>query len=149
MGLILISHDLGVVEGRTNDVNVMYAGRVVESAPTASVFAQPRHPYTEALISSMPTITNPSHTRLSAIPGAPPPPLRRPKGCKYSPRCEYAQQRCVDEDPGLMPPTNEETNRGTACFFPPGTDRGHEALARNKAAGRTATGLDLTPAEVS
>jgi peptide/nickel transport system ATP-binding protein len=149
MGLILISHDLGVVEGRTNDVNVMYAGRVVESAPTASVFTQPRHPYTESLIASMPKITNPSHTRLSAIPGAPPHPLRRPTGCKYAPRCEYAQPRCLDEDPALMPPTNEETDRGTACFFPPGTDRGDEALARNRAAGRTATGLELMPVEVS
>ncbi len=149
MGLILISHDLGVVEGRTDDVNVMYAGRVVESAPTPSVFRQPRHPYTESLISSMPRIDDPSHTRLTAIPGQPPHPLNRPTGCKYAPRCEYAQQRCLDEDPVLMPPTDSEGDRGSACFFPPGTDRGADAMARNRAAGRTATGLELQPAEVS
>lgn len=149
MGLILISHDLGVVEGRTDDVNVMYAGRIVEQAPTASVFKQPRHPYTESLIASMPRIEQPSHTRLAAIPGQPPHPLRRPQGCKYSPRCQYAQPRCIEEDPGLMPPTEEEADRATACFFPPGTDRGEEALARNRSAGRTATGLELQPLEVS
>ncbi len=149
MGLILISHDLGVVEGRTDDVNVMYAGRVVESAPTASVFKQPRHPYTASLIGSMPKIEDPSHTRLAAIPGHPPHPLNRPSGCKYAPRCQFAQPRCIEEDPALMPPTDEETDRGTACFFPPGTDRGEEALARNRAAGYTATGLELQPAEVS
>ena len=149
MGLILISHDLGVVEGRTDDVNVMYAGRVVESAPTASVFKQPRHPYTESLIGSMPSIEDASHTRLAAIPGQPPHPLNRPTGCKYAPRCQYAQQRCLDEDPVLMPPTDQEGDRGTACFFPPGTDRGEDALARNRSAGRTATGLELEPAEVS
>jgi peptide/nickel transport system ATP-binding protein len=149
MGLILISHDLGVVEGRTDHVNVMYAGRVVESAPTAAVFKQPRHPYTESLIASMPRIENPSHTRLAAIPGHPPHPLNRPSGCKYAPRCQYAQPRCIEEDPGLMPPTDQESDRGTACFFPPGTDRGEQALARNRATGHTATGLELQPAEVS
>jgi peptide/nickel transport system ATP-binding protein len=149
MGLILVSHDLGVVEGRTDDVNVMYAGRIVESAPTPSVFKQPRHPYTESLIASMPKIDQRSHTRLAAIPGAPPHPLRRPAGCKYAPRCRYAQQRCLEEDPPLTAPTNEESDRGTACFFPPGTDRGREALERNAAAGRTAAGLRVEPAEVS
>ena len=148
MGLILISHDLGVVEGRTDDVNVMYAGRVVESAPTASVFKQPRHPYTESLIASMPKIEDPSHTRLAAIPGHPPHPLMRPQGCKYAPRCRYAQSRCLEEDPGLMAPTDQDGDRQTACFYPPGTDRGEDALARNVAAGHTATGLAVQTAEV-
>jgi peptide/nickel transport system ATP-binding protein len=148
MALILISHDLSVVAGRTDEVAVMYAGRIVEHASTRALFDAPRHPYTEALVKSMPHVDLPSHTRLHAIPGQPPHPLRRPPGCRFAPRCPYAQDRCLEDDPPLL--EAGEGGRQTACFFPPGTAAGEDALSRNRSAGRTATGLPLmsTPAEV-
>ena len=86
MAMILVTHDLGVVAGRTDEVIVMYAGQVVEKAPTETLFAHMKMPYTEALLRSIPKVTEPSHTKLAAIPGRPPDlvnlphrlPVRRP-----------------------------------------------------------------------
>ena len=72
MAVVLVSHDLGVVAGRTHDIAVMYAGQIVEQAPTATLFSEVRMPYTEALLSSVPRLENPSHTRLAVIGGRPP-----------------------------------------------------------------------------
>jgi peptide/nickel transport system ATP-binding protein len=141
MGLVLISHDLGVVEGRSDEVVVMYAGRVVERAPTRRVFAQPAHPYTTALIGSTPRLDAPSHSRLAAIPGTPPDPRHRPAGCRFAPRCVAARARCLDEDPPLLP--THVTGGLSACFHPPGTREGQEAVDANVAAGRTAAGLPV------
>ena len=141
MGMVLITHDLGVVAGRADRIQVMYAGRVVEQAPTRTLFAEMRHPYTEALLRSIPRVEYPSHTRLEAISGRPPDLVHPPVGCRFAARCRYAQPRCLAEDPALMPagsPGHEH-----ACFFPVGTTAGAEALAANEKAGRTAAGLDL------
>ncbi|HEY7106372.1 MAG TPA: ABC transporter ATP-binding protein, partial [Acidimicrobiia bacterium] len=133
MALVLVTHDLGVVAGRTDEVIVMYAGQVVERAPTAMLFEHMRMPYTEALLRSIPTVSQPSHTRLEAIPGRPPDLARPPSGCRFADRCAYVQDRCRDEQPPLLDgPTPGHTYR---CWFPVGTPEGRAALERNRAEG--------------
>jgi oligopeptide/dipeptide ABC transporter ATP-binding protein len=103
MAMVLVTHDLGVVAGRTDDVIVMYAGQVVEQAPTATLFADTKMPYTEALLRSIPKVSDPSHTALAAIPGRPPDLVRLPVGCRFADRCPYVQDRCREEQPPLLP----------------------------------------------
>ncbi|AGY57368.1 ABC transporter ATP-binding protein [Gloeobacter kilaueensis] len=98
--VILITHDLGVVAGMADRVAVMYAGRLVESAPTAPLFAAPAHPYTQGLLRSMPD-PNQDRDELFQIPGLPPDLSRLPAGCAFSPRCAHAFERCC-EPPGLV-----------------------------------------------
>ncbi len=125
MAMILVTHDLGVVAGRADEIAVMYAGRVVEQAPTATLFAEMRHPYTEALLAAIPKLEDPSHTRLVAIGGRPPDLVDPPKGCAFSPRCPYAQARCHEERPELTPsPTDPE--HSFACFYPVGSPESEE-----------------------
>ncbi|MET0627267.1 MAG: ABC transporter ATP-binding protein [Acidimicrobiia bacterium] len=131
MALVLVTHDLGVVAGRTDDVVVMYAGQIVEQAPTATLFAQMKMPYTEALLQSIPKVTDPSHTRLRAIPGRPPDLVAPPTGCRFADRCEYVQDRCREEQPPLIDgPTPGHRFR---CWFPVGTQEGIAARERNRA----------------
>jgi peptide/nickel transport system ATP-binding protein len=116
MAMILITHDLGVVAGRTDEVAVMYAGRVVERAPTPALFKKMRMPYTEALLAAIPKLDAAPHTVLPAISGRPPDPTRPIKGCSFSPRCRYAVARCHGEKPEL---TEAETPAHQfACFHP-------------------------------
>jgi oligopeptide/dipeptide ABC transporter ATP-binding protein len=103
MSLILITHDLGVVAGMADRVAVMYAGRIVETAPIADLFAEPRHPYTRALLASVPRIDAVAAGRLHAIPGTPPLLWALPDGCPFRPRCGLAVDRCAVEDPALLP----------------------------------------------
>jgi peptide/nickel transport system ATP-binding protein len=142
MAMVLVTHDLGVVAGRTDDIAVMYAGRFVETAPTRVLFKQTRHPYTQALLKSIPKLEQPSHTRLDAISGRPPDLVHPPAGCKFAARCPYAQEKCVQEEPELVEDANEP-GHSFRCHFPVGTDAGTQALARNLAAGETATGLPV------
>ena len=100
MAMILITHDLGVVAGRTDEVAVMYAGRVVERAPTPALFKKMRMPYTEALLAALPRLDAAPHTPLPAISGRPPDPTRPLQGCSFSPRCRYAAARCRTEKAG-------------------------------------------------
>ena len=144
MAMVMITHDLGVVAGRADHVAVMYAGRVVETAPTRQLFQMTRHPYTRALLESIPRLEQTSHTRLAAISGRPPDLVSPPVGCRFSPRCRYAQARCLVEDPALT--STGVQGHTVACFFPVGTSAGEEALARNEADGHTAAGLTLTMA---
>jgi len=141
MAMVLVTHDLGVVAGRTDDIAVMYAGRIVERAPTRSLFEHTRHPYTEALLKSIPKLGEPSHSKLDAIAGRPPDLVSPPPGCKFAARCPYAQPRCVTEEPPLVDP--EIPGHAYRCFFPVGSPGGVEALARNLSAGETATGLPV------
>ena len=94
MAMVLVTHDLGVVATRTDEIIVMYAGNVVERAPTNVLFKSMAMPYTEALLKSTPRIAEPSHTRLIAIEGRPPDLLNPPAGCPFAPRCPYAQDKC-------------------------------------------------------
>jgi peptide/nickel transport system ATP-binding protein len=132
MALILVTHDLGVVAGRTDDVIVMYAGQIVEQAPTGTLFEHMRMPYTEALLRSIPKISEPSHTRLLSIPGRPPDLVDPPVGCRFADRCAYVQDRCRKEQPPLLPGVTPEHQY--RCWFPVGTPEGAAALERNRAA---------------
>ena len=118
MAMILITHDLGVVAGRTDEVAVMYAGRIVERAPTPKLFAQMRMPYTEALLAALPKLESPPHTPLPAIAGRPPDPTRPLAGCSFAPRCRYADARCQASKPPLDDP--EHGGMLYACWHPLG-----------------------------
>jgi peptide/nickel transport system ATP-binding protein len=108
---------------------VMYAGQIVEQAPTRTLFSEVRMPYTEALLRSVPRLENPSHTKLAVIGGRPPDLISPPPGCRFAPRCPYVQARCLAE----MPPLVEADTPGHLfrCWYPVGTDKGREALERN------------------
>jgi peptide/nickel transport system ATP-binding protein len=116
MSMILVTHDLGVVATRTSRLIVMYAGRVVETGSTADVFVRHRMPYTRALLESSPKVSNPSHTRLAAIPGRPPNLVDLPPGCAFAPRCAYATEICRRERPILE--AADEPGHAFACFNP-------------------------------
>jgi peptide/nickel transport system ATP-binding protein len=125
MAMVLITHDLGVVAGRTDEVAVMYAGRVVERAPTPALFKKMRMPYTEALLAALPKIDAAPHTPLPAISGRPPDPTRPLKGCSFSPRCRYAAGQCHTEKPDLA--EAETRDHLYACFHPIETGAGVRA----------------------
>ncbi len=114
--VMLITHDLGVVAGTCEYVNVMYAGHVVESAPVKQVFETPAHPYTVGLLHSIPRLNDQRGLKLNPIGGQPPDLLNPPAGCPYAPRCPKVQSKCRQERPELMP-----VGRGdqvAACFYP-------------------------------
>jgi len=129
MGMVLVTHDLGVVAGRTDEIAVMYAGQIVEKAPTTTLFANVRMPYTEALLKSIPKLEQASHTRLQIIGGRPPDLVSPPPGCRFAPRCPYAQPKCHAEAPPLI--EAETPGHEFRCWFPVGTQAGHDALERN------------------
>ncbi len=116
MAMILVTHDLGVVAGRADHIAVMYAGQVVEMAPTRDLFASMRMPYTEGLLKSIPRLDEPSHTRLQIIGGRPPDLIHPPAGCKFSPRCPYVQDRCRTEEPPLI--ESERPGHFYKCWYP-------------------------------
>jgi oligopeptide/dipeptide ABC transporter ATP-binding protein len=113
MSILLITHDLGVVAEMVDEVAVMYAGRIVERGPVADVFASPQHPYTEALLQSIPRLGMTYQTPLKAIRGIVPSPLDWPAGCRFAPRCDYTFDRCVDNDPPLFDVAPQES----ACWL--------------------------------
>jgi peptide/nickel transport system ATP-binding protein/oligopeptide transport system ATP-binding protein len=121
MSILLITHDLGVVAEMCDEVVVMYAGRVVERGPVAEVFTSPQHPYTEALLQSIPMLGMTQAEPLRVIRGAVPSPLDWPPGCRFAPRCDYAFERC-DEQPPLFP----IDGRQSACWL---CEHGRRALA--------------------
>jgi oligopeptide/dipeptide ABC transporter ATP-binding protein len=140
MAMILVTHDLGVVAGRADEVAVMYAGRIVEQAAPTTLFSEMRMPYTEALIRSAPRLSEPSHRRLVTIPGRPPSLIDPPAGCAFAPRCAYVQPRCRAEAPPLR--SGLTVGHRFACWYPVGTELGAEALARN--AGGSARSISGT-----
>jgi len=112
MAVIFISHNLGVVSGLCDRVQVMYAGRIVETAGVRAIFYQPRHPYTRALQRSIPSL-QPKGSELFTIPGLPPDLSKPIAGCAFAPRCEFAAARCRSEDPPLL---EVETGHAHACL---------------------------------
>ncbi len=121
MTLILVTHDLGVVAGRTKRLAVMYAGKIVEAADTRAVFHEYQHPYTEGLLASIPRIEQPSQTDLAAMDGRPPGLLDLPVGCRFAPRCRYASDQCHHAAPALE---TSASGHAVACWTPvPSTDR--------------------------
>ena len=117
MSMVLVTHDLGVVAGNTDYVAVMYAGEVVEQAPTSELFANMKMPYTEALLNSIPKITMQSGARLQVIEGRLPDPTDLPSGCGFAARCSYVQAKCTAEHPPLVDAGNGHLYR---CWFPLG-----------------------------
>jgi peptide/nickel transport system ATP-binding protein len=132
MAMVLVTHDLGVVAGRADEIAVMYAGRIVEKADTKVLFRQMRMPYTEALLNAIPKLGDPSHTRLAAIGGRPPDLVDPPKGCPFSPRCPYVQERCREERPELTP-SESDPDHLYACFYPVGSPETEEIRMRIQA----------------
>jgi len=114
MSMLLVTHDMGVVAGRADRVSVMYAGKIVESAPTEDLFASPEHPYTEALLEAIPRLEQDRSQRLRSIPGLPPDLSRPPEGCRFAPRCRFATDRCRVEEPVLR----GSDEHSFACFHP-------------------------------
>jgi peptide/nickel transport system ATP-binding protein len=135
MAVILVTHDLGVIAGRADRVAVMYAGRVVETADTETLFARPRHPYTEALFEALPERAaaeiGPVKHRLYNIPGQPPDLTRPPRGCKFAARCRYAQDVCRETEPSLTTGGRHHYR----CYFP--LDVAAEKTAAEKSAAET------------
>ena len=129
MSVILVTHDLGVIAGTADRVAVMYAGRIVETGTTASLFANPRHPYTEALFEALPERAavvaegglagGRAGRRLYNIPGQPPDLTAPPHGCKFAARCRYVREECRQTEPPL---TDVGGSHAYRCFFPVGRD---------------------------
>ena len=116
MAMILVSHDLGLVAGRSHETAVMYAGRIVEHAVTSALFAGMRMPYTQALFDAVPNLDDPPHTALKAIGGQPPDLSALFAGCPFAPRCRRAEKRCREEAPPLAGDDGGEHR--FACWFP-------------------------------
>jgi oligopeptide/dipeptide ABC transporter ATP-binding protein len=112
MGMILVTHDLGIVAETCNRIVIMYAGRIVETGEIKEVFARPLHPYTEALLKALPTIGS-RNKRLFQIKGEPPNLLDLPEGCSFWPRCHQAERSCQD---GYPPVVDRGGGRQVACF---------------------------------
>ncbi|MDT2005487.1 ABC transporter ATP-binding protein [Rhodococcus opacus] len=119
MSLMLISHDLAVVAGRTDRVAVMYSGTMAEVGSTRQVFESPQHRYTHALLGATPAIDHERHTPLRLIPGSLPAPTNPPSGCRFAPRCEFADAACVDPGPAMG---SVGSDHEFACINPVGKD---------------------------
>jgi peptide/nickel transport system ATP-binding protein len=117
MAMVLITHDLGVVAETADEVAVMYAGRIVEQAPVAELFAAPRHPYTWGLLRSMPRLDAAPGAELVPIPGRPPSLVHPPSGCRFHPRCPYVRERHRSVDPALEPVVGAPGHH-VACLLP-------------------------------
>jgi peptide/nickel transport system ATP-binding protein len=131
MAIIFITHDLGVIAEIADDVAVMYLGRVVEEAPVDAIFHAPHHPYTKALLTSMPNIYSRSRTRLPSIQGSIPHPLNRPTGCAFHPRCPaFMPGVCEQHEPALVALS---TNQRVSCFLYDGAQRSATTVSLNRA----------------
>jgi len=118
---ILITHDLGVVAGMTQRINVMYAGRIVEKADTVELFANPKHPYTWGLLRSIPRLDESRKAKLVPIEGLPPDLIAPPPGCKFEPRCQYRRDVCHEKEPELKHIPNSKSDHEARCW---GTQEG-------------------------
>jgi oligopeptide/dipeptide ABC transporter ATP-binding protein len=120
MGVVLITHDMGVIAGRTDRVVVMYAGKVVERARTTSLFRDMRHPYADALLAAVPKLDSPRTSRLLSIPGLPPDLSRVHDNCRFNPRCRFASEECRSTEPPMSAIDDGDAPSGHefACFHP-------------------------------
>src|SRR6266487_4183263 len=135
MAIILITHNLGVVAEMCDEVAVMYLGRVVEQGPVDAIFHEPKHPYTRALLRSMPSIKARVRSRLPVIEGSIPHPYNRPEGCAFHPRCpDFMPGRCDQEEPAPRP---VGTAQEAACLLYP-----EAAPALRRALDRKSTRLN-------
>ena len=115
MAMLLITHDMGVIAGHADRVNVMYAGRLVETAETGRLFGHMHHPYTQALLGSIPRLSQDHRQRLLNIPGLPPDLSKPPPGCRFAPRCAHATSKCGESEPALA---GDSMDHRFACWHP-------------------------------
>jgi peptide/nickel transport system ATP-binding protein len=135
MAMLLITHDMGVIAGHADRVQVMYAGRMVEVTRTPNLFQHMRHPYTRALLASIPRLSQDGNRRLLTIGGLPPDLAQPPAGCRFAPRCNRATDKCRDQEPPL---TGETADHLFSCWHP--VDGPADAAAGNGAAGSVSAG---------
>ena len=121
MAIIWITHDLGIIAGLADRVNVMYGGYIIETAPVKDIYKNPQHPYTIGLLGSLPRMDETEYRRLTSIDGLPPILLEKPSYCPFEPRCRYAKERCRKENPGLK--QVEGDGHFTACWVNPKTGK--------------------------
>jgi peptide/nickel transport system ATP-binding protein len=148
MALVLITHDLGVVAEVTDDIVVMYGGRIVESAPTETLFRSPEHPYTWGLLQSIPRLDLPRDERLVPIPGRPPSLINLPSGCAFHPRCPYVRERHKRVVPSLDP-IKDDPGHKVACLLEAETRRriwSELRAGRDPEQARSAVRLEEEPA---
>jgi peptide/nickel transport system ATP-binding protein len=145
MAMLLITHDMGVIAGRTDRVVVMYAGKKAEEASTPEVFNSMRHPYTQALLASMPNLENTSKHKLASIAGMPPDLTKEITACRFAPRCAYATDQCRSEEPSLT----LQGEHAFACFHPTDGPKPVVAITPSPGAVRSASGakIELVRAE--
>jgi peptide/nickel transport system ATP-binding protein len=143
MSVILVTHDLGVVAGHTDEIAVMYGGKLVEKAPTRRLFAAMKMPYTEALLQSIPKLEDASHTRLPVIGGRPPDLVNPPVGCRFAPRCPYVQERCHAEEPPLVTAVDDPSHT-YACWYPVGSPEQIEIKGRIAASTSTSATVGVS-----
>jgi peptide/nickel transport system ATP-binding protein len=136
MAMLLITHDMGVIAGHADRVNVMYAGRLVEETETTELFAHMHHPYTQALLASIPRLDQQASLQLANIPGIPPDLSHPPAGCRFAARCTRADDKCTSQEPPLSGPTLEHQ---FACWHP--VDGPLSAAARSERPPAAATAV--------
>jgi oligopeptide/dipeptide ABC transporter ATP-binding protein len=145
MGLLLITHDMGVIASRADRVMVMYAGRIVESGATGTLFHGARHPYSRALLASIPDLKTDKTKALASIPGLPPDLAHPPPACRFAPRCTYVQPRCEQEEPPLG---GEDPEHQFACFFPVQATAGPGRAVPAARRGPLGAAVSATPGSV-
>jgi oligopeptide/dipeptide ABC transporter ATP-binding protein len=136
--VIMITHDMGVVAEIADRIAVMYAGRIIEHATTDEIFEHPQHPYTEALLGSLPSIEEEhgAGEQLESIPGLPPDLINPPTGCRFNPRCKYRTQICTEQFPPLISPVEGDEEHVAACWHP-STERAELGLVPRRMGGMT------------
>ena len=147
MAIILITHDMGVIAGRTDRVLVMYAGKIIESTTTSELFHRMRHPYSEALLASVPKLEQDASIRLISIPGLPPDLSQPIHQCRFAPRCLYAQDDCLAEEPDLVRAGDSEPGHLAACFHQVGVDEA--TMAKRPDAVAKSADVTITADELS
>ncbi len=120
MAIIWITHDLGIIAGLADRVLVMYGGQIVEEVPVVDLYLHPEHPYTIGLLASLPRLDEAGHRRLASIDGMPPVLLEKPSACPFAQRCQFAIERCWNENPTLKPVGPEHW---AACWIDPATGK--------------------------
>jgi peptide/nickel transport system ATP-binding protein len=151
MAIVIITHDLGVVAEMADDIAVMYAGRIVETASAEIVFAGPEHPYTWGLLKSIPTLVGSRDEDLVPIPGTPPSLITRPSGCHFHPRCAYAQPDHLRIDPQLQPVPGQPSHH-VACLLESDVRRrlwSELRAGRMPEQARAAVGLPAPPSDAA
>jgi peptide/nickel transport system ATP-binding protein len=132
MAMMIITHDLGVVAGRTDEIAVMYAGQLVEHGPTRVLFKEHRHQYTAALLRSTPNLDQEPHSELTTIPGIPPRLADLPVGCRFAPRCAAATRECEAQDPALVA---DSPGHEYKCIWPVRETGGQSLAAESPSSG--------------